>query len=60
MYFYSVHLLHIYMMLRFVGTSINTHDDDDYKLKFKIKLQQVYYQFSTSQITRREDFKPYT
>jgi len=29
MYFYSVHLLYIYMMLRFVGTSINTHDDDD-------------------------------
>jgi len=24
-FFYSVHLLYIYMMLRFVGTSINTH-----------------------------------
>jgi len=26
--FNSVHLLYIYMMLRFVGTLINTHDDD--------------------------------
>jgi len=24
-----VHLLYIYMMLRFAGTLINTHDDDD-------------------------------
>jgi len=27
--FYIVHLLYIYKMLRFVGTLINTHDDDD-------------------------------
>ena len=25
---YIVHLLYIYMMLRFVGALINTHDDD--------------------------------
>jgi len=30
MYFFtSVHLLYIYMILRFVGTSINTHNDDE-------------------------------
>jgi len=31
--FASVHLLYIYMMLRFVGTLINTHDDVHFKLQ---------------------------
>jgi len=33
--FYSVHLLYIYMTLRFVDTSINTHDDDDEALRIR-------------------------